>query len=141
MAKSTGHDCDHMGGIWIDVPGVLGHDGGRGKGTNGNLSGGNELVLKVRNSEDWLSFGIIGHAESVDQVDAQNVVVQIFADQEGAQGLSIFVGGRKCIGSIEFEAVVAGPNDIRSMIGKLGMSEVLLEGLQGQTGSSRPRIV
>ena len=29
------------------------------------------------------------NAESVDQVDAQNVVIQVFADQERAQGLVI----------------------------------------------------
>ena len=95
----------------------------------GSLSGGNELVLNVRNGEDLLSFGIVGHAESVDQVDAQNVVIQMFADQEGTQGLSILVGGRKGVGPVQFEVVVAGPNDIGSMIGSLGMREVLLEGL------------
>ena len=125
MAKSSGHDCDHTGCIWIDVPGVLGRDGGRGEMTNGSLSSGNELVLNVRNGENLLSLAIIGHAKSVDQVDAQNVIVQMIADQEGAQGLSILVGGRECVGSMEFEFVV------RSMIGLLGMREVLLEGLQG----------
>ena len=134
-----------MGGIGIDVPSVLGCDGGRGEGTNGSLSCGNELVLDVQNGEDLLCFGIIGHAESVDQVDAQNVLIQVFADLEGTQGLSILVGGRKgigpSIGPVEFEVIVAGPNDICLMIGSLGMREVLLEGLQGQTGSSCPCIV
>ena len=53
----------------------------------------------------------------------------MFADQEGTQGLSILVGGRKGVGPVQFEVVVAGPNDIGSMIGSLGMGEVLLEGL------------
>ena len=139
--KSTGHDRDHMGGIEINVSGVLGRDGGRGEGTNGSLSGGDKLVPDVQNCENLLCLGIIGNAESVDLVETQNVVIQVFADQERAQGLAIFVGGQECVGSIKFEVVVAGPDDVCSMIRLLGMREVLLEGLQGQTGSSRPRII
>ena len=65
----------------------------------------------------------------------------MFTDQNGTYGLSILVGGWKSVGTIEFETVVAGPDDICLMTGTLGMREVLLEGLQGQTGSSCPRIV
>ena len=74
------------------------------------------MVLDVRNGEDLLRLVIIEHEESVDQVHTQYVVIQVFADQERAQGLTIFVGGWKCVGSIEFEVVVAGPNDVCSMI-------------------------
>ena len=80
VAKSSGHDGDHMCCIWVNVPGVLGRDGGRGERTNGSLSSGNELVFHLRNGEDLLSLGIIRHAEGVDQVDAKNIVVQTFAD-------------------------------------------------------------
>ena len=141
VAKSSGHDGDHMCCRWTDVPGVLGRDGGCGERTYGSLSSGDMLVFHVRNGKNLLSLGVVGHAEGVSQVDAQNVVVQTFTDQEGAQSLSIFVGGWKGIGPIEFEVVVAGPNDVRSVIGSLSMREVLLESLQGQAGSSRPRIV
>ena len=88
VTKSSGHDGDHMGCIWINVPGVLGRDGGRGERTNGSLSSGNELVFHVRNGEDLLSLGIVGHAESVDQVDAQNVVIQTFWNLSSLFGLS-----------------------------------------------------
>ena len=35
------------------------------------------------------------------------------------ESLPIFVGGQKGIGPIEFEVVVAGPNDVGSVIGSL----------------------
>ena len=66
MAKSRGHDRDHVGGIGIDESSVLGPDGGCGERTNGSFSCGHQLVLDVRNGEDLLGFGIIAHAERID---------------------------------------------------------------------------
>ena len=141
VAKSFGHDCDHVSGIGINVSVVLGHDGGGGERTNGSHSGGHQLDWDIPNGEDLLCLGVVGYAKSINQFDAQNVVIQMFTDQKGTYGFSILVGGRKGVGPIEFEIIVAGPDDICSMIGTLGMREVLMEGLQGLTGSSRPSVV
>ena len=42
---------------------------------------------------------------------ALNVLIQMLTDQKGAQGFPIFAGGRKGIGPIELEVVVAGHDD------------------------------
>ena len=65
----------------------------------------------------------------------------MFTDQKGAQGLPILVGGRQSVDPLKLEVVVSGPDDVSPVVGLFGMGEVLLEGLQGQTGSSRPRII
>ena len=77
----------------------------------------------------------------MNQVDAKDVVIQMFTDQKGAQGLPILAGGRQRVGPIELEVVVSSPNDVSQVVGSFGMGEVFLEGLQGQTGSSRSRII
>ena len=77
-----------------------------------------------------MGFGIIAHAQSIDQIYAENVVVQVFADHEGAQSLSVFVGGRKCVGSVEAKVVVAGTDNVGLVVGTLSVREVLLESLQ-----------
>ena len=71
------------------------------------------------------------YAQGIDQIYAENVVVQMFADHEGAQGLSVFVGGRKCVGPIETKVIVAGPDYVGLVVGTLRVGEVLLESLQG----------
>ena len=69
--------------------------------------------------------------QGIDQIDAENVVVQMFADHEGAQGLSVLVGGRKGVGPVEAKVVVAGPENVGLVVGALSVREVLLESLQG----------
>ena len=68
MPESSGHECGRM-------TCVFGRDGGHGERTNGSLSGGHQLILVVRNGEDLLSFGIVGHAQVMNQVDAKDVIV------------------------------------------------------------------
>ena len=131
VAKTSGHDGDNVRGIGVNVSGELGSDVRGGKRTDGGFPSGNELIFHVRNGEDLLSFGVVAHAQSVDQVYTENVVVQMFADHESAQSLSVFVGGRKCIGPIETKVVVAGPDNVGLVIGALSVREVLLESLQG----------
>ena len=63
------------------------------------------------------------------------------ADHESAQGLPVLVGGRKGVGPIETKVIVAGPDDVRFVVRTLSMREVLLESLQREAGSNRPRIV
>ena len=51
------------------------------------------------------------------------------------------VGGRKSVYPVEFEVIISGYDNVGLVIEMFGFREVLLDGVQGQTGSSRPHVV
>ena len=130
VAKSSRHDGDHVSGVGVNVSGELGRDACGRERTDRGFPCGDKLVFHVRNGKDLLGFGVIAHAQGIDQIDTENVVVQVFADHEGAQSLSVFVGGRKCVGPVEAKVVVAGTDNVGLVVGTLSVREVLLESLQ-----------
>ena len=70
IPEPSGHDRGHVGGAGIDMPPVFRRDGGRGERANGNFSGGHQQIFDVRNGEDLLGLGIVGHAQVMNQDDA-----------------------------------------------------------------------
>ena len=131
MAESSGHDGDHVSGVGVNVPGEFGRDACGRKRTDRGFPRGNELVFHVRNGKDLLGFGVIAHAQGIDQVYAEDVVVQVLADHEGAKSLPVPVGGRKGVGPIEAKVVVAGTDNVGLVVGTLSVRDVLLESLLG----------
>ena len=84
MSESSGHDRGLVGVVGVDVTCILGRDGGRGEPTIGILAGGHQLIVDIRNGEDLLGLGIVGHAQVMNQIDTQDVVVQMITDQKCA---------------------------------------------------------
>ena len=66
------------------MPIELSEDHSRGEGLNGGLAGYDQGVRDLRNGKDLLGAGVVGQTQVVDEVNAQNVLFEVFADHERA---------------------------------------------------------
>ena len=120
MSVPGGHDCDHMSGDRVEVPGVASMEDGHGKGLNGGFASGDQSVKGSGDGKNLLSFGIVGHAQVVDEVDSQDITVKMFADHKGSGGIPTFVGSRESVDPVEFNVVISGADYVGLVIEMFG---------------------
>ena len=90
-----------------------------------------------------LGFSVVGDAEFVDEVDADEVDVKFIAHHELALDFFLVLPlDRDGVDPIEIQVVVAGTLDTHGrMVVSLVVPEVFFEGGPGQTGDGCTRVV
>ena len=69
-----------MSGKRVDMACVSGRNDFCREWPNGDLPGGDQGVFGFQNGEYMLSAGVVGHPQVIDEVDAKDIVVQMFTD-------------------------------------------------------------
>ena len=82
------------------------------------FAGGDQSFRGLGDGEDLLRFGIVGHAQVIDEVNSQDIVVKVY--HKGSRGMPAFVGGRKSVDPLEFKVVISDSNYVGLVIETIG---------------------
>ena len=81
---------------------------------------GNRCVRNLGDGKNLLSFGVVGHAQVIDKVNSQNVVIEVFTDHKSSGGIPAFVGGPESVDPVEFKVVISGSDFVGIVIETFG---------------------
>ena len=85
-----------------------------------------------------MSFGVVGHAEFINEVNAKDVAIQVLAGHVRYKGGLAFVGEQQGVDPIELDVIVSCSGNVGLVVFAYGIGKVPLKGVQGQASSSRP---